>query len=36
VLYSGNRNIEGRENPVLVLSPGSPTGDLGFTLSSQF
>ena len=35
-LYSGNRNIEGRENPVLVLSPGSPTGDLGFTLSSQF
>jgi hypothetical protein len=36
LLYSGNRDIEGRENPVLVLSPGSPTGDLGFTLSGQF
>ena len=36
LLQTANRNIERRENPVLVFSPGSPTGDLGFTLSSQF
>jgi hypothetical protein len=36
LLYTRNREIENSENPVLVFSPGSPTGDLGFTLSSQF
>ena len=36
LLHRANRDIESRENPILVLSPGSPTGDLGFTLSSQF
>lgn len=36
LLHRSNRDIEGRENPILVLSPGSPTGDLGFTLSGQF
>ncbi len=36
LLNSANRRIENAENPVLVLSPGSPTGDLGFTFSSRF
>lgn len=36
LLHTRNRQIENNENPVLVFSPGSPTGDLGFTLSSQF
>ncbi len=36
LLHTRNRGIERNENPVLVLSPGSPTGDLGFTFSSQF
>lgn len=36
LLYTKNRDIESRENPVLVLTPGSPTGDLGFTFSGRF
>lgn len=36
LLYTSNRDIENRENPVLVVSPGSPTGGLGFTLSGRF
>lgn len=36
MLHTRNREIESNENPVLVFSPGSPTGDLGFTFSSRF
>lgn len=36
ILTVKNRQIENAENPVLVLSPGAPTGDLGFTFTSRF
>jgi hypothetical protein len=36
LLYSANRDIEDRENPVLAFSPSAPGTQLGFSLSGQF